>query len=56
MAHLEAVPLADVSDDDIRQRFEHYRQTRGFTPKSIMTMARRPAIVSAFMALNQAVL
>jgi len=56
MAHLEPVPLADVEDDDIRQRFEHYRKTRGFTPNSIMTMVRRPNIVRAFMALNQAVL
>jgi uncharacterized peroxidase-related enzyme len=56
MAHLNPVPLADVKDDDIRERFEHYRNTRGFTPNSIMTMVRRPNIVRAFMALNQAVL
>lgn len=56
MAHLNPVPLADVKDDDIRERFEHYRRTRGFTPNSIMTMVRRPNIVRAFMALNQAVL
>jgi uncharacterized peroxidase-related enzyme len=56
MAHLNPVPLADVKDDDIRERFEHYRRTRGFTPNSIMTMVRRPDIVRAFMALNQAVL
>jgi len=49
LAH-EAVP------DDIRERFEHYRKTRGFTPNSIRTMARRPGIVRAFMQLNQAVL
>jgi len=42
--------------DDIRERFEHYRKTRGFTPNSIQTMARRPDIVRAFMQLNQAVL
>ncbi|RZJ17467.1 MAG: carboxymuconolactone decarboxylase family protein, partial [Haliea sp.] len=41
---------------DIRERFEHYKRTRGFTPNSIMTMVRRPNIVRAFMALNQAVL
>ena len=56
MAHLNPVPLAEVKDDDIRERFEHYRNTRGFTPNSIMTMVRRPNIVRAFMALNQAVL
>lgn len=56
MPHLDPVPLAEVADDDIRERFEHYRKTRGFTPNSIMTMVRRPDIVRAFMALNQAVL
>ena len=34
----------------------HYRETRGFTPNSIQTMARRPDIVRAFMQLNKAVL
>ena len=56
MPHLDAVPLSEVSEEDIRERFEHYRKTRGFTPNSIMTMVRRPNIVRAFMALNQAVL
>jgi uncharacterized peroxidase-related enzyme len=56
MPHLDPVPLADVPEADIRERFEHYRKTRGFTPNSIMTMVRRPNIVRAFMALNQAVL
>jgi uncharacterized peroxidase-related enzyme len=47
---LNAVP------QDIQARFMHYKETRGFTPNSIMTMARRPNIVRAFMQLNQAVL
>lgn len=51
-------PLADeeIGDDFIKERFAHYARTRGFTPNSIRTMARRPDIVKAFMALNQAVL
>ena len=56
MPHLDPIDLANVSEPDIRERFEHYRKTRGFTPNSIMTMVRRPNIVRAFMALNQAVL
>lgn len=56
MPHLSPLPLADIQEDDIRERFEHYKKTRGFTPNSIMTMVRRPNIVRAFMALNQAVL
>lgn len=56
MAHLK--PLADdeIDDEFIKERFAHYANTRGFTPNSIRTMARRPNIVKAFMALNQAVL
>jgi alkylhydroperoxidase family enzyme len=56
MAHLEPLSNEQIEDDSIRERFEHYQQTRGFTPNSIRTMARRPNIVKAFMALNQAVL
>ena len=56
MPHLAPIPLEKIEDQDIRERFDHYKRTRGFTPNSIMTMVRRPGIVRAFMALNQAVL
>jgi len=46
----------DAVPEDIQERFLHYKNTRGFTPNSIRTMARRPDIVRAFMQLNQAVL
>jgi uncharacterized peroxidase-related enzyme len=50
-------PLAfETVPEDIQDRFTHYKETRGFTPNSIQTMARRPEIVRAFMQLNQAVL
>jgi len=52
---MKPLPFEDVADD-IQDRFEHYRNTRGFTPNSIMTMARRPDIVRAFMQLNKVVL
>lgn len=55
MAHMEPLPF-DAVPRDIQERFDHYEKTRGFTPNSIMTMARRPNIVRAFMQLNQAVL
>jgi uncharacterized peroxidase-related enzyme len=56
VAHLRPLENDEIDDADIRERFEHYQATRGFTPNSIRTMARRPNIVKAFMALNQAVL
>lgn len=55
MPHMNPLPFDDVAED-IQERFEHYRETRGFTPNSIMTMARRPDIVRAFMQLNKVVL
>lgn len=56
MAFLAPLDNDAIEDQDILDRFQHYANTRGFTPNSIRTMARRPNIVKAFMALNQAVL
>ena len=55
MPHMDPLPF-DTVPEDIQERFIHYKKTRGFTPNSIQTMARRPDIVRAFMQLNQAVL
>ena len=54
MAHLPPLPRESVPE--FKARFDHYAATRGFVPNSIRTMARRPEVVRAFMALNQAVL
>lgn len=54
MAHL--APLPWDATPQFRERFQHYQDTRGFVPNSILTMARRPAIAQAFMDLNKAVL
>lgn len=56
MAHMRPLENDEIPDEEIKARFKHYEQTRGFTPNSIRTMARRPDIVKHFMALNQAVL
>ena len=49
-------PLPWAATPQFRERFEHYQNTRGFVPNSILTMQRRPAIAQAFMELNKAVL
>lgn len=54
MAHVPPLPRDAVPE--FKERFDHYEATRGFVPNSIQTMARRPAIASAFMDLNRAVL
>jgi len=54
MAHLQ--PLSRTATPELTERFNHYHNTRGFVPNSILTMQRRPEIAKAFMALNQAIL
>lgn len=54
MPHLD--PLPRESLPQFKDRLDHYENTRGFIPNSILTMARRPNIAEAFMALNKAVL
>lgn len=54
MPHLP--PLTRDAVPEFKERFEHYENTRGFIPNSILTMSRRPSIARAFMQLNQAVL
>ena len=54
MAHVD--PLPRDTHPDLVDRFNHYQNTRGFVPNSILTMQRRPNIARAFMALNKAVL
>lgn len=56
MPHLRPLENEEIGDQQILERFSHYKNTRGFVPNSIRTMARRPNIVKAFMSLNQAVL
>jgi len=56
MAHLTPLDYNQINDQEIRSKIEGYEAIRGFVPNSIRTMARRPEIVKAFMALNQAVL
>lgn len=54
MPHVEALPWE--ANPQFHERFQHYQNTRGFVPNSILTMQRRPAIAQAFMDLNRAVL
>ena len=55
MAHMDPLPFDSVPED-IQEQFTHYQDSRGFTPNSIQTMARRPEIVRAFMQLNKVIL
>ena len=54
MPHLPPLPRDAVPE--FEALFDHYENTRGFIPNSILTMSRRPGIAKAFMQLNQAIL
>ena len=54
MAHLK--PLPKNLHPTLESKFDHYKETRGFIPNSILTMQRRPNIAKAFMQLNQVIL
>jgi len=54
MPHLPPLPRDAVPE--FKALFDHYENTRGFIPNSILTMSRRPEIAKAFMHLNQAIL
>lgn len=55
MAHLRPLENHEV-DQELREMFAHYENTRGFCPNSVKTMARRPNISKAFGRLNQVIL
>lgn len=54
MPHVD--PLPRDANAEFVEKFNHYENTRGFIPNSILTMQRRPNIAKAFMDMNQAVL
>ena len=54
MAHLQ--PLPKNLHSELEPLFDHYHNTRGFIPNSILTMQRRPAIAKVFMQMNKVVL
>lgn len=55
MPHLRPLENHEV-DQELREMFEHYENTRGFCPNSVKTMARRPNISKTFGKLNQVIL
>lgn len=55
MPHLAPLGYDDV-DQELRDMFTHYENTRGFCPNSIKTMAYRPNISKAFGQLNKVIL
>ena len=49
-------PLPKGSSPEVDELARFFDETLGFTPNSVLTMQRRPAIARAFIALNKAVM
>lgn len=49
-------PLAKGSSPEVDELARFFDETLGFTPNSVLTMQRRPAIARAFINLNKAVM
>ncbi len=49
-------PLAKGSSPVVEEMARFFDETLGFTPNSVLTMQRRPAIARAFIELNKAVM
>ena len=49
-------PLDQDHDNDVKELSAFFNETLGFTPNSVLTMQRRPAIAKAFIELNKSVM
>jgi uncharacterized peroxidase-related enzyme len=49
-------PLAPGTSPEVDALAAFFNETLGFTPNSVLTMQRRPAIAAAFIRLNKAVM
>jgi uncharacterized peroxidase-related enzyme len=49
-------PLSKEASPEIVELVKLYNETLGFCPNSVLTMQRRPAIATAFIELNKAVM
>ena len=55
MSRMEPLPLEECSDPELRITLEHFVNTLGFVPNSLLTMQRVPALAKAVVQLNKAV-
>ncbi len=49
-------PLDHNTNDEVAELAKFFNETLGFCPNSVLTMQRRPAIATAFINLNKAVM
>jgi hypothetical protein len=49
-------PLPPETTPELKNHFDFFLSTLGFTPNSVLTMQRKPKLVQAFAQLNAAVM
>ena len=55
MARMEPLPVEDCPDPELRSTLEHFVNTLGFVPNSLLTMQRVPGFAKAVVQMNRAV-
>ena len=55
MSRMTALPIEECDDPELRATLEHFVETLGFVPNSLLTMQRVPAIAKAVVQMNKAV-
>ena len=55
MARMEPLPIEACEDPELRKIMEHFVETLGFVPNSLLTMQRVPELAKATVQFNRAV-
>lgn len=55
MSRMSPIPVEECQDDELRAMLQHFVNTLGFVPNSLLTMQRVPGIAKAVVGLNRAV-
>ncbi|PCI19007.1 MAG: peroxidase, partial [Piscirickettsiaceae bacterium] len=52
---MKPLSIEDCQDADLKKEFQHFMNTLGFVPNSLLTMQRVPAIAKSVIQMNKAV-
>lgn len=55
MSRMKPLSIEDCQDADLKKEFQHFMNTLGFVPNSLLTMQRVPAIAKSVIQMNKAV-
>jgi len=55
MSRMKPLSIDDCQDEELKKEFNHFMNTLGFVPNSLLTMQRVPAIAKSVIQMNKAV-